>query len=347
MAIIMRPMEQERVDMSANLQVELQHTAADDGLGQWREGVLALPEPFSLESGAVLHGARLAWQCVGPAQAPLVIVLGGISAHRRACAADGRGWWQGQCGPGRALDTRQYRLLGVDWLGGVDASTGPHGATDFPAISTSDQARALLLLLNRLSVRRVHLLVGASYGGAVAQQLAALLGDRLRRLVLLSAAHRTSQFGLALRHIQRAILALGGDAGQALALARSLAVLGYRTPHGIEARFDNPAGAEDVLGWLAHHGERFAQRFDAAAYRCLGTSLDTHTLDPASIRVPTTLLSVREDLLVPPALLEEYAERAGATCRRVEISSIYGHDAFLKEEQAVGALLCDALEARA
>ena len=328
-----------------NHQFEPAQIHADERI-EWQQGVLALPERFALESGEHLHAARLAWQCVGPAQAPLVIVLGGISAHRRCCALDDRGWWQGQCGAGRALDTRRYRLLGVDWLGGVDGSTGPHGDPNFPAIAASDQARALLLLLNRLGVRQVHLIVGASYGGAVAQHLAALLGERLRCLVLLSAAHRPAQFAVALRHIQRSILELGGDMQAALALARSLAVLGYRTPEGVQARFTD-ADAGDVVGWLAHHGERFAQRFDAAAYRCLGASLDGHTIDPAAVRAPTVLLGVREDLLIPLSLLREYAGRAGEKCRLVEISSIYGHDAFLKEEALVGALLGEALEVAA
>jgi homoserine O-acetyltransferase len=331
--------------MAANPQFESTQTQAGQHI-EWQQGVLALPEPFVLESGENLHDGRLAWQCAGPAQAPLVIVLGGISAHRRVCAQDDHGWWQSLCGAGRALDTRRYRLLGVDWLGGVDVSTGPRGNADFPAIGASDQARALLLLLNRLGVRHVHLIVGASYGGAVAQHLAALLGERLRRLVLLSAAHHSSQFALALRHIQRTILELGNDTAAALALARSLAVLGYRTPEGVEARFTD-AEAGDVIGWLAHHGERFAKRFDTAAYRCLGASLDGHTIDPATIRAPTVLLGVREDLLVPLSLLREYAARAGANCRLVEISSIYGHDSFLKEEAIVGTLLSQALEAAA
>ncbi len=249
-------------------------TPATPAAVQAQQGELALPEPFVLESGAHLHNAKLAWQCVGPADAPLIVVLGGISAHRRACARyrQGlrRGWWESQCGAGKTLDTDRYRVLGIDWLGGCDASTGPRSASqdeqDFPAISTADQARALLLLLNRLGVRRVHLLVGASYGGNVAQQLAALLGDRLRRLVLLSAAHRPAQFGLALRHVQRAILDLGGDAAsaEALALARSLAVLGYRTAEGVEQRFDGSAQcAGGVTGWIDHHGEKFV-----AAFRC-------------------------------------------------------------------------------
>lgn len=371
----------DETEMSAEPQLHY-HAEAVAPAVQWLEGELALPQSFTLESGATLDDARLAWTCTGPADAPVIVVLGGISAHRRPVARDGRGWWQSQCGAGKALDTDCYRLIGIDWLGGCDASTGPgsvraepfdnaqdrlrsqsersrsgpesfdsgpsglrSGRTeeaDFPAISTADQARALLLLLNRLGVRRVHLVVGASYGGNVAQQLAALLGERLRHLVLLSAAHKAAQFGLALRHVQRAIIDLGSDSTEALALARSLAVLGYRTAEGVERRFggevSGDAHADGVLGWIDHHGKKFVRRFDADAYRCLGRSLDAHDIDPAVVRVPTTLFAVREDLTVPLSLLREYQTRAGAACELVEISSDYGHDAFLKEEAIVGAL---------
>ena len=322
----------------------------------------------------------------GPAEAPLIVALGGISAHRRPCSAEGNGWWESQCGTGKPLDTQRYRVLGIDWLGGCDQSTGPRSyevpaprearqslplpceagegegsGPDFPAISTADQARALLLLLNRLGVRRVHLLVGASYGGNVAQHLAALLGDRLRKLVLLSAAHCPAQFGLGLRHIQRAILDLGGETPEALALARSLAVLCYRTTEGVEQRFAEDASRDGrsrpsvasaalgllpggVVGWLQHHGEKFSRRFDTAAYRCLGRSLDGHQIDPETIRAATTVFAVREDLTVPLSLLHEYVARAGENCQLVEISSAHGHDAFLKEEAAVSAILAAALE---
>jgi homoserine O-acetyltransferase len=318
-------------------------TAAGEADIEWQHGVLELPQPFRLECGAVLDGAHLAWQCVGPADAPLVVTLGGISAHRRVCAADGRGWWEDQCGADRALDTQRYRVLGIDWLGGCDRSSGPHGDRAFPTVTTADQARAVLALLNRLGVRRVHLLVGASYGGNVAQQLAAVLGGRVRRLVLFSAAHRPAQFGVGLRHIQRAILELGNDRPQALAVARALAVLCYRSTEGVEQRFAGD-GRDGVVGWLQHHGSSFARRFDANAYACLGRSIDDHCIDPAAIRVPTTLFAVREDLTVPLSLLREYAARAGAACELVEISSPHGHDAFLKETTAVSRILTDALE---
>jgi len=370
---------------------------ASDTQPCWRQGVVELPQPFRLDSGEILANAKLAWQCVGPTAAPLVIALGGISAHRRVCAPGAKGWWEAQCGEGRTLDTQRYRVLGVDWLGGCDESTGsrsyetttsrearqslplprtagegtgwgPAETTrsrearqsllrsdaagqgddpqqEFPTISTADQARALLVVLNRLGVRRVHLLVGASYGGNVAQQLAALLGDRLRRLVLLSAAHRPAQFGLALRHIQRSILDLGDESPRALALARELAVLCYRSTEGVERRFADDDNRGGVTGWLRHHGEKFSARFDTTAYRCLGRSLDRHYIDPAAVRVPTTVFAVREDLTVPLSLLREYVAHAGGPCELVEISSAHGHDAFLKEAASVSRVLSAALEA--
>ncbi|HST29087.1 MAG TPA: alpha/beta fold hydrolase [Rudaea sp.] len=304
-------------------------------LYQWTRGMLALPDPFRLESGEQLQRAQLAWQCAGPERAPLIVVLGGISAHARCCAPDGDGWWESQCGEGRALDARRYRLLSVDWLGGADASSPARGAR----VSSADQARALLLLINRLGVRRVHLLVGASYGGAVAQHLAALLGARLGRLVLLCAAHRSSAFARAVRHVQRAILELGEDSRPALALSRQLAILGYVTNAEIESRFGD---SDAVLTWLTHHGARFAERFNADAYRCLGESLDSHCIDPCVIHAPTTLFGVIEDQLVPPSLMRDFAQRA-PHCRLVEVSSPHGHDAFLKETDAVAVLLREAL----
>ena len=80
--------------MSTTL-TQLQHATAPDPV-HWHNDVLALPEAFKLESGQVLRNGQLAWQCVGPGNAPLIVVLGGISADQHCCAADGSGWWQSQ-----------------------------------------------------------------------------------------------------------------------------------------------------------------------------------------------------------------------------------------------------------
>ena len=94
----------------------------------WQQGVLDLPGPFRLESGQTLENAHLAWQCAGPADAPLVIALGGISAHRRPCSAEGNGWWESQCGAGKTLDTREDRFEDIAieaFRAGVAPEPGP------------------------------------------------------------------------------------------------------------------------------------------------------------------------------------------------------------------------------
>ena len=307
-----------------------------------QRGILALPNPFALHSGASLRDASLAWTSVGPAQAPVVLVLGGISAHSQPAGT--QGWWQAQCGVGKALDTRRFRLLGIDWLGGPDGSTGARGDSDFSRIDALDQAHAILALLNHLGIRRVHLAVGASYGGCVVQHLACLLGPaRLIRAVIISAAQRASQFGLAIRSLQRVIVAQARDATEALKLARQLAMLSYRTPQELEQRFAAQPAEQGVLAYLRHHGERFVERFDPISFTRLSESLDAHTIAPQDIGVPTTLVAVREDLLVPVEQLRAFAALIAAPCELVEISSLYGHDAFLKEKSQIGAVLRRAL----
>lgn len=305
-----------------------------------RRGVLAL-KSFQLVDGGELAELELAWQDWGDAAAPVAIVLGGISAGR-----DVGGWWGGQCGVGRALDPRQLRLLSIDWIGGADASTGPRDGVDFPAIDSLDQAHALLALLNHLGISRVAVVVGASYGACVAQHLAALLGSRLGRLVAIGAAHRASPWALALRTLQRAGIAAAADADgreQALKRARQIAVLGYRTPDELEQRFGDGDAEQGVLGWLAGHGDRFAARFSVEAFLCLSASLDAHRCEPGSIPVPATVVAFGSDLIAPPRLLQDFAARIAGPADFVNIPSLYGHDAFLKEVDAVAVVLGNAI----
>src|SRR5262245_56280633 len=60
-----------------------------------RDGILEIPGEVSLYHGGKLPGMRVAWRMVGPANAPIVCALGGISAHRRPCFTDDPrpSWW--------------------------------------------------------------------------------------------------------------------------------------------------------------------------------------------------------------------------------------------------------------
>ncbi|HRP07811.1 MAG TPA: homoserine O-succinyltransferase [Gemmatimonadales bacterium] len=283
-----------------------------------------------------------AWEISGPPGAPVIVVLGGISAHRHVTSTTSDpspGWWQELVGPGSAIDTSRYRALGIDWA----AHEG---------VTTRDQADRLAAALDDLGVARVEAIVGASYGGMVALAFGAAYRSRVGRLVLISGAHETHPMATAHRVIQRRIIRLGLAAGtptEGLALARALGVTTYRTAAEFAGRFDvAPERIGDrerfpVEGYLDHCGQRFAANWKAERYLALSESLDLHRVDPATVTVPTALLGIREDTLVPTWQLWELASRLGAVSRVEEISSIYGHDAFLKEVDAVGTFLSEAV----
>ena len=322
--------------------VQIKHVEKVEASPEPTRGVLQL-HGFNLACGSQLANGELAWQSWGPHDAPVVIVLGGISAGR-----DIGNWWSSQCGDGLALDPAFLRLVSIDWIGGADASSGPRNDREFSPIESSDQANALLLLLNHLGIVQVEAVVGASYGGCVAQHLAGLLGNRLKRLVVIGAAHRASPWALALRTLQRAGIESSTDRAsrvRALERARQLAVLGYRTPTELESRFGESDPATGVLGWLSAHGERFSARFNASSFLCLSRSLDHHEFDPSRIKAKTTVVAIAEDLLVPLSLAREFVKRIGKHAELARISSPYGHDAFLKESGEFACVLKYALAA--
>jgi homoserine O-acetyltransferase len=99
-----------------------------------------------------------------------------------------------------------------------------------------------------------------------------------------------------------------------------------------------------VEDWLEYHGHRFAQRFDSRRYLALSESIDLHDVDPARVRVPTTLIGFASDRLVPLADLCQLQQRLGAPAGLEVVETVYGHDGFLKEPERLAPLLRDALQ---
>ena len=301
-------------------------------------------------AGSSDEGGRVAYASYGPQDAPAVMVLGGISAHRFVCGnEDGTpGWWPGVVGPGAPLDPESYHLVGIDYIGGAGGSSVPANGPGVPVVTTEDQADGVKTVLDHLAIDKLHTFIGASYGGMVGLVLGARHPDRLARLLVFCAAHRSHPMATGLRTLQRRIVELAADAGRAsegLALARELAMTTYRTPEEFEKRFVSVPIWEEgsphfaVEKYLKVQGENFSRRFDGRAFAILSQSLDLHDIDPALIRVPTTVVSIASDTLVPPWLIAEMVRRLPGTGRTIRVTSNFGHDAFLKERGAVGRVI--------
>jgi len=315
---------------------------------QVREGVLAVPGELKLHFGGTLESASIAWRLTGPAAAPVVVAIGGISASRRVWLPDEPrgGWWHEVVGPGLALDTQRFRILSFDYLGASADSTGPRDGAPFPTISAYDQAELLLRLINHLGISSLRAIAGASYGGMVALAFGERYPDRVARLLVISAADRAHPMASAWRVVQRRIVKFAIESGkpaQGLELARALAMATYRSPEEFAARFGGAARKTDdkftlpVEDYLFARGAEYAKSYRPESFVCLSESIDLHRVDAARIFAPVTAVAVREDQLVPLADMRAMVARL-PNAELHEISSVYGHDAFLKENRQLAPI---------
>ena len=283
-------------------------------------------------------------EIVGPPNAPVVVVLGGISASSHVTASSANplpGWWNDFVGPGRTIDTDSFRVASIDYHG---TSNGTR------ALSAYDQARALGRALDAEGIDRVHAVVGASFGGTVALAFGVLEPHRCDRLIVYGACHESAPIATARRVLQRKVVELGIRAGrgkEALVIARGLAITTYSTAEAFADQFDATDPRERCDGideFLAVEGQRFAEHVTPERFLELTWSLDTDSIDVRRIRTPTTLIGVAEDALVPIGQLRELADLIGPSCTLQIVSSRHGHDAFLNDPAVIAPIVSRALQ---
>ena len=150
-----------------------------------------------------------------------------------------------------------------------------------------------------------------------------------------------------------------------LHIARRFAHLTYRGEVELDTRFANdPQGEEDpgdpvrggryaVQSYLEHQGGKLVARFDAGSYVLLTEALSRHDVGrgrggiAAALRgcpVPVVVGGITSDRLYPLRLQEELADLMPGCSRLHIVDSIYGHDGFLVESEAVGELVRRTLE---
>ena len=314
-----------------------------------RDIIVPVPVDFRLASGEALVEGRVHGRLHGRPGAPLLVVAGGISSGRfvHRTETSGLGWWPGAVTAGGPIDLDRFQVLAFDF-----APDGPTAPERPLTVTTQDQARLLAFLLDRLETTRAAAFIGCSYGGMAALAFAELFPERVGQLVVISAAHRPHPLATAWRGVQRRILQLGLDCGrpeEAVALARELSMTTYRTAEEFGARFDTAAperagGRYPVCEYLGARGRAYPAVMTASRWLTLSDSIDRHAVTPEAIPAPTTLIGFTSDRLVPIDDMRELAARLPNLFRLVEAPSLYGHDAFLKEDAFVADVLTTALK---
>jgi homoserine O-acetyltransferase len=292
------------------------------------------------------------------------------------------GWWDGVAGPGAPIDTNRWCAVATNVLGGCRGSTGPSSTapdgkpwgSKFPLISVRDQVEADVAALAALGITEVAAVLGGSMGGARALEWVVSHPDRVRSGLLLAVGARATADQIGTQCTQIAAIKAdpnwqGGDyygtgrtpeAG--LEIARRFAHLTYRGEVELDTRFANGAqGEEDpvaggryaVQSYLEHQGGKLVSRFDAGSYVVLTEALSRHDVGrgrggvaPAlrGCPVPVVVAGITSDRLYPLRLQEELAELLPGCGELQIVDSIYGHDGFLVESEAVGQLVRKTLD---
>ena len=342
------------------------------------EGDYSPEEDFTLEAGGMLRSPNLHYAIYGEPNAAgdnVIFITHALSGSARV--AD---WWPRLFAEGGLLQSAGHCVIGINVLGSCYGSTGPGSINpltghrygpDFPLVTISDIVRLQVRLLEKLKIRRLALVMGASIGGMQALELAIQFPELVQRVVSIGAAP-LGAMGLGLNHLQRQMIQLdpawqGGhyqpdqQPRQGLALSRALAVCTYKSSELFEDRFarqpdrsgEDPlaGGRFDVAGYLDYQGERFVERFDANAYLAMTRAMDL--FDPVRgyrsaedafrrIEAEVMLVGISSDWLFPAAEIAALAasiEQAGVRCQYRELVSSHGHDAFLAEPDDLARLV--------
>ena len=254
-------------------------------------------------------------------------------------------------------------------------------ASRFPVVTIRDLVRTQALLADHLGVRRWRSVVGGSMGGMQALEWAVMYPERVDSIApiattLAASAQQIGWWSTGRRIIRMDPRWRGGDyydapAGdgphESLALARMVSQITFRSDDVFTDRFGREV-VEPVEGfslwqrfeverYLEYHGDKLVRRFDANSYLLITKAMDLHDLGrgrggigPALARIRARVLAagVSSDMLYPRHQSREIVDAVrtvGGRADYVEIDSVHGHDAFLLEDDQVGAALADLLEA--
>jgi homoserine O-acetyltransferase/O-succinyltransferase len=254
----------------------------------------------------------------------------------------------------------------------------PYGSR-FPVVTIRDMVRAEAVVANELGIEQWMSVIGGSMGGMQVLEWGVMFPERVRSIVPICTTFAASAQQIAWWSTGRRIIRLdpgwrngdyydaapGEGPGEGLSLARMISQITFRSEDVFTDRFGRDVvepleGYEmwqrfQVERYLEYHGDKLARRFDTNSYLLLTKAMDLHDLargrggiDAAVRRItaPALVMGVSSDILYPTYQQEMIAGALlgnGVDARYVEIDSPHGHDAFLIENDQVGAPLHDFL----
>lgn len=261
----------------------------------------------------------------------------------------------------------------------ANPATGKPYGLDFPVFTIADMVKVQKLLLERIGIKNLLAVIGGSVGGMQVLQWAVEYPDFVKAAIPIATTSHLGAQSIAFDAVGRnAILAdanfangqyhdkQGPDRG--LAIARMIGHITYLSEQGMREKFGRELRSSDeysyefnseftVETYLDHQGQTFVERFDANSYLYLTKAADYFDLNREygsltrafeNVKCRFLIVSFASDWLYAPAQSKAMVDALIANRKDVsycDIESPYGHDAFLLEPEALGAMISGFLDA--
>ncbi|MEZ2720262.1 homoserine O-acetyltransferase [Paenalcaligenes hominis] len=279
-------------------------------------------EPLRLSSGQVLPQYELAIQTYGQLNrdhSNAVLICHALNASHHVAGFDAQnpdsvGWWDNMVGPGKALDTDRFFVIGVNNIGSCFGSTGPASinpatgepwGASFPMLTVEDWVHAQARLADYLGIKKFAAVMGGSLGGMQALSWAITCPDRVENCIVIASTPRLSAQNIAFNEVARRAIITDPEfhdgnyykhqtvPTRGLSVARMLGHITYLSDEVMAEKFGraqrnpNDSGQYrynydvefEVESYLRYQGEKFSKYFDANTYLLITRALDY--FDPA------------------------------------------------------------------
>ncbi|MCK5706436.1 MAG: homoserine O-acetyltransferase [Candidatus Aureabacteria bacterium] len=249
----------------------------------------------------------------------------------------------------------------------INPKTGKEYGMSFPVVSIKDMVKVQKELIDFLEIKKLLAVCGGSMGGMQALQWSVDYSDMAAGVIPIATTATLSPLSIALNEVGRKAImndpnwnngnyyeSIAPDAG--LAVARMLGHITYLSDEAMRNKFGRRLqkneeyrydfeGEFQVESYLHHQGTSFTKRFDANTYLYVTKAMDYFDLSREysslekafeTTRSRFLVIAFSSDWLFPPYQAKEIV-KALRTCNKevsyCELSSSYGHDAFLLEEK--------------
>jgi len=246
----------------------------------------------------------------------------------------------------------------------IDPTTGKHYGLSFPIVTVRDMVSAQKKLVEYLGIDKLLAVCGGSMGGMQALQWSVQYPDNVASCIPIATAYKHTAQQIAFDEVGRqAIMADpawksgeyydgGGHPSKGLAVARMIGHITYMSNESMDKKFGRVLKKEklgydfttefEVEGYLRYRGDSFVKRFDANSYLYLTKAMDyfdlqndkklAHVFKGVDLRF--LVIAFSSDWIYPAEQSKDIVKALkmnGIDVTYCEISSEYGHDAFLLE----------------